>query len=82
MQGVIDAVKNVGKWVKTIGEFFSTVIDFVIGLVEDIVYVVKLTAETVLKIPEYFDWLPEAVVAVIVSAFAIVVIYKVLGREG
>lgn len=82
MQGVIDAVKNVGKWVKTIGEFFSTVIDFVIGLVEDIVYVIKLTGETVLKIPEYFDWLPEAVVAVIVSAFAIVVIYKVLGREG
>lgn len=82
MGGVITAIKNVGKVVQDIGNFFSTVIDFVISFVEDVVYVIKLTAETVAKIPDYFDWLPSSVVAIIVSAFAIVVIYKVLGREG
>lgn len=82
MGGVITAVKNVGKVVQDIGNFFSTVIDFVISFVEDVVYIIKLTAETVAKIPEFFDWLPSAVVALIVSIFAVVVIYKVLGREG
>lgn len=82
MGGVITAIKNVGKVVTDIGNFFSTVIDFVISFVEDVVYVIQLTAESVAKIPDYFSWLPESVIVLLVSTFAVVVIYKVLGREG
>lgn len=57
-------------------------VDFVVGLVEDLVYVVTLCGQFVLKIPQFFSWLPAPVVALIVTIFAIVVIYKVLGREG
>lgn len=57
-------------------------VDFVVGLVEDLVYVVTLCGQFVLKIPQFFSWLPGSVVALIVTIFAVVVIYKILGREG
>ena len=60
----------------------TSVVDFVISMIEDIVYVVKLTAEMVLEIPSYFSWMPPAVLAIIVTIFGVVVVYKVLGREG
>ena len=73
----------------TIKDFFlgfadviSSLIDFVISLVEDIVYVVKLCGSFVVKIPDYFSWLPASVLALIITIFSIVVIYKILGREG
>ena len=60
----------------------TAAIDFLIGFIQDIVYVVKLTGEFVLNIPNYFAWLPVPVLATVVTIFGIVVIYKVLGREG
>lgn len=62
--------------------FFSSVYDFVVGFFEDVVYVIRLTAHFVAQIPSYFDWLPPECLALIVGIFAVVVIYKVLGREG
>lgn len=75
MQTIID-------WLKNIGEMFSSVFDFVIGIVEDLAYVAGLLVDFVTQIPDYFSWLPAEVLAVIVTIFAIVVIYKLLGREG
>lgn len=63
-------------------DFFKMLFDFVIGFFEDIVYIIRLTAAFVARIPSYFSWLPSEVVALVVSIFAVVVIYKVLGREG
>ena len=67
---------------KGIGEALLGIFDFIIGLVNDLIYIIKLTGEFVAKIPSYFSWLPAPVLALIISAFAVVVIYKVLGREG
>lgn len=55
--------------------------DLIISFVQDIVYVVKLVGAFVVNIPSYFDWLPTGVVALIVSIFTVVVIYKIMGRE-
>lgn len=60
----------------------SSVYDFVVGFFEDVVYIIQLTAAFVAKIPDYFSWLPPEALVLVVSIFAIVVIYKVLGREG
>lgn len=68
--------------VKEIGQFIANAFDFLLDLIEDIVYMIELTAKSVGKIPDYFSWLPSSIVAMIVAIFAIVVIYKVLGREG
>ena len=65
-----------------LADIISSLIDFVISLVEDIVYVVKLCGSFVVKIPDYFSWLPASVLALIITIFSIVVIYKILGREG
>lgn len=74
---------------ETIKNFFlglsnviTSLIDFVVGFVEDIVYVVKLCASFVAKIPSLFSWLPSGVLAMIVLTFSVVVIYKIMGREG
>lgn len=74
---------------ETIKNFFlgltnviTSLIDFVVGFVEDIVFVVKLCASFVAKIPSLFSWLPSGVLAMIILTFSVVVIYKVMGREG
>lgn len=56
--------------------------DFLIQMIKDVVYVVTLCNDFVKKIPLMFSWLPSPIVSVIVIIFAIVVIYKILGREG
>lgn len=65
-----------------IGNFFKTIIDFVIAFFQDLVYMVKLVSQTVAELPEYFEWLPGSLVALIIAIFGVVVIYKILGREG
>lgn len=60
----------------------SSLVDFVITIIQDIVYVVKLCATFVAKIPSLFGWLPVSVTSVLVMIFSVVVIYKILGREG
>lgn len=63
-------------------DIIGSLVDFVIGLVDDLVYLVQLTAKAVGSIPSYFSWVPSPVLALLVSVFAVVVLYKILGREG
>ena len=65
-----------------VADLVVSLVDFVIGLIGDIVYMVELTAVFVANIPTYFAWLPGTFVATIVIIFSIVVIYKIIGREG
>lgn len=67
---------------KGIVDAISGAIDFLIGFIEDIVYIVKITGEFVLEIPNYLAWLPAPVLVIVVVVFGVVVIYKVMGREG
>lgn len=65
-----------------LGDVIVSLVNFVIDFVGDIVYVVKITGTFVANIPVYFAWIPDAILSLIVTVFAIVVIYKVMGREG
>lgn len=69
-------------WLKDIFNGIIMLVDFVISFISDIIYIIQLTAQFVLDIPSYFAWLPDPVFAMIATIFAIVVVYKVLGREG
>ena len=75
-------MKDIIEFFTGIGDAITSMIDFLISFVQDIVYIVKLTGEFVLQIPSYFAWLPSEAVALLVTIFAIVVIYKIAGREG
>lgn len=75
MEAVINFVKN-------IADVIVAVFDFLIGLIEDLVFMVGLLGQFVVNIPSYLAWLPGSVISIIVVIFSIVVIYKILGREG
>lgn len=73
---------DVLEFLEGIGNAITSVIDFVVNFFQDLVYVIQVVTQTVISIPSYFGWLPSAAVAIIVTIFGIVVIYKILGREG
>lgn len=60
----------------------GSLIEFIINFGEDVVYLIQLLLSFVEDIPSYFGWLPDSCIILIVSTFTIVVLYKVLGREG
>lgn len=64
-----------------IADFVTGAIDFLIGIISDIVYLVQLTAKAVAAIPSYFSWVPPQILALLLTIFGIVVLYKILGRE-
>lgn len=65
-----------------VGNAIVSVFDFVISFFSDLIYVIQLLGKVVLSIPNYFSWLPSGISALLITLFAIVVIYKILGREG
>lgn len=67
---------------KGIGDAIVSIVDFVIGLFQDLIYMIQLLGQVVLNIPAYFSWLPGEVIALVVLAIGVVVVYKILGREG
>lgn len=76
---MLDAIWN---GIKGIWEAIISVIEFIIDFVRDLVDLVVLVGESVLDIKDYFSFLPTSVVLVLVAIFGVVVLYKVLGREG
>lgn len=64
-----------------IGDALMSVLEFVIDFFKDIAYLVQLTGEFLLNIPDYISWLPAPVVAILLTAFGVAVVYKVVGRE-
>ncbi len=70
------------EFLEGIFDFISTIIDFVISFFGDLVYLIELTAQFLVQVPSYFSWLPGEVVSALVLLFSIVILYKILGREG
>ena len=65
-----------------IGNFFTTIFDFVVGFVNDIISVVKYTGQAIAQIPQLLEWINPTLIGMLLAAFAVVIIYKILGREG
>lgn len=63
-------------------DLFVGIVDFVIGLIGDLAYLAQITGKAVAAIPSYFSWVPPQVLALLLSIFTVVVLYKILGREG
>lgn len=74
MSAIIDFFSAIAAGVQAI-------VEFVLTTIQDVAYVVQLTAEFVVQIPEYLSFIPAPVLAMITSIFVVVVIYKILGRE-
>lgn len=75
IDSIVSAVEN-------IVDFLDIIWKFVKDFTADTFEMIKLVGDTVKKIPDYFDWLPSEVAVALAAIFSIVVIYKILGREG
>lgn len=64
-----------------IKDVFVSVVDFVVDFFSDLLYVIGLLGSFVVYIPTYFSWLPGEIVAIVVTAFSIVIIYMILNRK-
>lgn len=67
---------------KSIFNLISSVVSFIIGFFQDLVYMISLLGKFILSLPTYLSWLPPTFITAVTLIFTIVVIYKVLGREG
>lgn len=56
--------------------------EFLLSLVSDIVYTASLIVKAVASLPGFFTWLPPPVLALVITIFGVVAIYKLIGREG
>ena len=74
-------MKALVAFAEGISSAITGVLDFLFSLIGDVVYLVQLTGRMLAQIPRYFSFLPAPVLAVIVTAVTIAVLYKVLGRE-
>lgn len=75
MQAIIDFFVGITNVI-------TSLIEFVVSIIIDIVYVVQLTGSFLLKIPYIFSFMPSEVISLFIAFFGVVVIYKVVGREG
>lgn len=56
--------------------------EFLASLIEDIAYMAQLLSQSVSSIPEYLSVFPAPILTLIGTIFTVVVIYKIIGREG
>ena len=75
-------MKAIINFIEAIASGVKAGVQFLLDFIKDVAYVVELTAKFVAKIPDFFSFLPAELLAIIVALFAVVVIYKILGREG
>ena len=74
MQAIVDFLSSIGSAI-------LAGIDFVVSFFEDLVYIIQLTGRFLAQLPSFFSWLPTPVVSVLLTTFAIVVVYKIAGRD-
>lgn len=72
---MLDLLSNI---VDLLVDFFSAVS----GLLYDLFMVMGKVKKAVTFIPDLFSWLPDEVGVILISTFTVVIVYKVLGREG
>lgn len=75
IDSILSAIENI------VG-FLDTIWEFVVNFTTDTFSMIKLVGETLSKIPSYLKWLPPEFIVGVVAIFGVVVIYKILGREG
>lgn len=75
MGGLYDLLGGLADLLWSIGKFL-------IDVILDLVYVVGLLGSLMVRIPDMIGWLPGTCISLTVTVFTIVLIYKILGREG
>lgn len=75
MQAILDSIASIGNAI-------TTAFQWLLHLIQEVVEITSLVGKFVLSIPGYFSFLPAPAIAIIVSIFGVVALYKLMGREG
>lgn len=75
MEDILDMLEGFIDLVSSLGEF-------VLDWIKDLLYIIELLSTIILNLPSIFGWMPVPVFATVSSIFGVVVLYKILGREG
>jgi hypothetical protein len=75
-------IEWIGNLLQKLADFFTSLWEFLKGMIEDIVTLVKLLKDWLAQIPSLFDWLPSTLLTLVILGIGVVVLYKILGREG
>lgn len=70
------------NFLKTLVDILVSLVRFIVQMVADLGNVVMLLTRTVLNLPLVLGFFPASCVGILLAIFSVVIIYKVLGREG
>lgn len=80
---MISALKSIFSAIVNFFDLVVSLVEFIFSLVEDLIKVVGLLVQSLVNLPSFLNaFLPTAFVSVCMVILSIVVIYKVMGREG
>lgn len=82
MEAIVSAIQGLFNLITSLVDIVLFICNFVISTIKDLVYMAELLGEMVLQLPSYLGWLPSVVLTNFMLIISIVVIYKVIGREG
>lgn len=75
MQVIIDFLSG-------IGDLISAAFDWLITSILDLAHIASMLTQVVANVPAYFAWLPDECASIFAVILSVVVLYKILGREG
>lgn len=75
-------IKQIVDLLKSIAELTIALVKFVPKLLNDFIMVINLVVDAVAQLPRLFIVFPSIISSLLIAVFAVVVVYKILGREG
>lgn len=69
------------KFFEGIGQAINTVIDFVISFFQDTVWIIKTIGWAFSQVGGLISWIPPELLAIVTAIFAVVMVYKIMGRD-
>lgn len=75
----MDAIVN---FFEGIGDVILAVVDFVVSFFSDLVWIINTLVWAVAQIHGLLSWIPGEILAIITITLSVVMIYKIMGREG
>lgn len=67
----------------SIGDAIKAGLDFLGGIIEDLITTAEMLAQGISVLPEWLGYFfPADIVVPLIAIFVVVIIYKILGREG
>ena len=70
------------NFISSIANLIVGAFQFLVDTVSGLAYCVQMLIYFTANIPDYFDWMPDSCITLVVLVFGVAVTYKILGREG